>query len=340
MTSPSLYYVLAASLRSKKSSSTIAFQEDDPTRSSSKCSLRPTNRLARLKQFWVFATGATFRFMTGRTLGQPEKASATLMDSERSFAFLFPDPESEQHPPHIGCHPSATSPAVEPTSGVEHFAVNVEPYFVRSTASASEILTNVAIQDMLAAEELDFYELSCGPRSASTLSSVPEPSGSYDFVYPLASTESFDSYSEQVNWSPRSSREVTPEVSPDPSDQYGALKSRSSRSVYINDTMRFISSSEVEVTFRNTYLDSPAGEDDDDDEEMIILPVLPCTSSSFPHPHLLSTIPEEDEDEGLDETCDDEDDTGSVETIRCERISARARPDIEFVWPSYGVEHQ
>lgn len=51
MMSPSLYYVLAASLRSKKSSSTITFQEDDPTRSSSKCSLRRTNRLVRLKQF-------------------------------------------------------------------------------------------------------------------------------------------------------------------------------------------------------------------------------------------------------------------------------------------------
>jgi hypothetical protein len=295
------------------------------------------------------ATGAASRFIKGRTLGQPEKASATAMDSERSFAFLFPDPEREQHPPHIGCHLSATNPAVEPTSGVEHFTVNVQPYFVRSTASASEILTNVAIQDMLAVEELDFYELSCGPSSASTLSSVPEPSGSFDFVYPLAGAESFDSYSEQENWSPRSSREVTPEVSPDPSDQHGALKSGSSRPMYINDIMRFISSSEVEVTFRNTYPDSPAGEDDDDDddddEEVIILPVLPRTSSSFPHPHCLSTIPEEeDEDEGggsfsLDETYDDEDDTCSVETIRCTRTSAGARPDIEFVWPSNGVEH-
>lgn len=283
--------------------------------------------------------------MTGRTLGQPEKASATVMDSERSSAFLFPDPESEQYPPHIGCHPPITNPAIEPTSVLDHFAVNVEPYFVRSTASASEILTNVAIQDMLAAEELEYYELSCGPGSTSTLSSVPEPSGSFDFAYPLASTEGFDSYSEQEIWSPRSSREVTPEVSPDPSDQHGAW---SSRPVYINDIMRFISSSEVEVTFRNTYPDSPAGEDDDDsdddDEEVIILPVLPRTSSSFPHPHCLSTIPEEDEDEGgysfsLDETYDDEDDTSSVETIRCTRTLARPRPDIEFVWPSGGVEH-
>lgn len=55
--SPSPHYVLAASLHSKKTSSTIVFQEDDLTRSSSKCSLRRTNRLARLKQFWLFATG-------------------------------------------------------------------------------------------------------------------------------------------------------------------------------------------------------------------------------------------------------------------------------------------
>ena len=296
--------------------------------------------------------GATFRFMTGRTLGQPEKACATAMDSERPFPFLFPDPESEQHPSHIGCHPSATNPAVEPTNGVEHFTVKVEPYFVRSTASASEILTNVAIQDMLAAEELDFYELSCGPASGSSLSSVPEPSGSFDFVYPLASAESFDSYSEQVNWSPRrGSPEVSPEVSPDSPDQYGALTWGSSRPVYINDTMRFISSSEVEVSFRNTYPDSPTGEDDDDEdeEEVIIIPILRRTSSSFPHPHCLSTIPEEDEDDGegsfgLDETYDDEDasygdDTSSIETIRCTRIPERARLDIEFVWPSDGVEH-
>lgn len=284
-------------------------------------------------------TGATFRFMTGRTPGQPGKASAPAMDSERSFDFLFPEPESVQHSPHIGCHRSATTPAVEPISGVEDFAVNVEPYFVRSTASASEILTNVAIQDMLAMDELEFYELSCGPGSTSTLSSVPEPSGAFGFLYPLASSESFDSDSELVNESPRSSREVSPEVSPDPSDRHDALTPVSLRPGYINNTMRFISSSEVEVTFRNTYPDSPLGEDDDDDdddEEVIILPVLPCISSSFPHPHYLSTILEEDEDEGgdsfsLDATYDDEDDTSSVETIRVSSISVRARPDIGLV---------
>ena len=290
-------------------------------------------------------TGATFRFVTGRIVGQPGKASATAMDSERSFALLFPDPESVQDPPHIGCHPSATKPAIEFLSGVEHFAVNVEPYFVPSTASASEILINVAIQDMLATDDPGFYELCCNPRSTSTLASVPESSGSFDFVYPLASSESSDSDSELVDGSPRHSREVSPEVSPDPSDWHEALKSGSLRPVHINQTMRLISSSEIEVTFGNTYPDSPLGEDDDDDEEVIVVPVLPCISSYFPHPHLLSTIPEENEDEGghsfsLNATYEDEDETSDAETVRLTSISASARSDTGLIWASDGVEHQ
>jgi len=130
--SPSPYYVLAASLRSKNSSATIVSQED-PAKSSPKGSLHRMNRLARLKQLCRI-TGAASRLLSGRTLGQPGKASATAMDSEQPFPFLFPDPESMQHSPY---HPSP--PAVEPLSCVEQFAVKVEPYFVRSTASASEI---------------------------------------------------------------------------------------------------------------------------------------------------------------------------------------------------------
>ena len=265
--------------------------------------------------------------MTGRAVAQPGKASATALDSELSFGFLFPDPESEQHDPlHDECHPSTTHSAVEP----EHFAVNVEPYFVRPTASASEILTNVAIQDMLAADDLGLYNLSCNPSSASILSSVPEPSGSFDFVYPFASSESFYSDEESLNGSPRSSPEVSPEVSPDSSDRHEAFfKSRSLRPMDINNTMRFISSSEIEVTFRNNYPDSPLGEDNADDEEVIVIPILRRTSSSFPHPHCLSTIPEEDEDEDGDSdgTSDYEDETSSVETVRLSSISVRARSD-------------
>ena len=248
-------------------------------------------------------TGAAFRFITGRTLEQPGDASAPATDSEPSAAFLFPDPECVQHFP---CHPLTAIPTVQPLGDVEHFAVKAEPYFVRSTASASEILTNVAIQDMLATDGLGIYELSCNPGSTSTLSSA-DSSGFVDFVYPLASSESSDSDLGLLNESPRRS----PEVSPDPSDRHEA---ESLRPMQINRIMRLISSTEIEVSF-NSYPDSPPGEDDADDEEVIVIPVLPWTSPSFPHPHVLFTIPEED-DEDEHSSYDDEDETSSVETVR------------------------
>jgi len=65
--------------------------------------------------------------------------------------------------------------------------------------------------------------------------------------------------------------------------------------------IRLISTPEVEVFFRNTYPDSPSGEDSSDDEEVIVIPVLPFTPPSFPHPHHLSPIPEEGEEEDEDE---------------------------------------
>jgi hypothetical protein len=258
-------------------------------------------------------TGAAFRFITGGgTLGKLGKASAT--PSDRPFAFVFPDPECVRHLPR---HPFATA-TVEPLSSVDHSAVKVEPYFVRSTASASEILTNVAIQDMLAAE--DFYELSCDPGSStSTLSSEQGPLDLFEFIDPLASSESSDSL---VNESPQRS----PEVSPDPSDRHEA---ESFRPVQINKVVRIISSTEVEITFRITYHDPPPGEDNADDGEVIVIPALPRTSPSFPHPHLLFPIPEED---------DDEDETSSFETVRAS-IPACARPDTGLVYASDGVEH-
>ncbi|KAH9050973.1 hypothetical protein EDB83DRAFT_1357513 [Lactarius deliciosus] len=353
------FYVLAASLRSKKSSAAIVPQEG-PTRSSPKGTIRRMNRLARLKKFWASATGATSRFITGCPFGQLG-ASATAMDPEPepSFAFLFPDPESVQHPPFIAYHSSVNDPAVEPFSGVEYFAVNAEPYFVPSTASASEILTNVAIQDVLAlaADDPGFFDLCCNPRSTSTLASVPEFSGSFDFVYPFASSENSDSDSELVNGSPRRSREASPELSPvaspensrqstlaDSSDWHEALKSGSSRPMPIKKAMGLTSSSGLGVSLRNTYLDSPLGEDNADDDGVIVIPVLPYTSSSFPHPHLLSTIPEENEDEGghstsPDTTYEDEDETSDTETIRFIPVSTRARLDTARVWASDGVEH-
>ena len=79
---------------------------------------------------------------------------------------------------------------------------------------------------------------------------------------------------------------------------------------------QLVSSSVIEVTFRNTRSDSPLGEDDDDGEEAMILPV-----TSFPHPHRLSTIIEEDgevvEGSPRPETeYENQDDMSDAETIR------------------------
>jgi hypothetical protein len=86
--------------------------------------------------------------------------------------------------------------------------------------------------------------------------------------------------------------------------------------VHVNKTVQLISSSVVEVTFRNTHSDSPLGEDGDDGEEAIIIPV----TSSFPHPHRLSPIIEGDEGAGFPdpetEYEEDQDDTSDTETIR------------------------
>jgi len=122
----------------------------------------------------------------------------------------------------------------------------------------------------------------------------------FDFIYPFASSGSADSDLELGNESPQHS----PEVLPDPSDWHEAL---------------------------GLGLLRPPREDnrDADDE-----------SSSFPHPHILSTIPEEDDDEGGDSSyCEGEDDTSSIETVRFASTSARARPDTGLVWASDGVEH-
>ncbi len=80
-----------------------------------------------------------------------------------------------------------------------------------------------------------------------------------------------------------------------------------------------MSSSMVEVTFRNTHPDSLLlGEECGDGEEAIIV-------TPFPHPHLLSPIIEEDEDDrssspGMDS--EDEDDMSDTETIRPSSISS------------------
>ena len=227
--------------------------------------------------------------MTGRTLGQPRKASAVVIsiDCEQTVAFQFPNPGGAERD-----LPSVTNPVAEPLGDVEHFACKVEPDFVRSTASAEENPTNVAVRGMIATEGLGIYGLSCHPGSNSTISSASE---SFDFGCSGQDSERPVAGSAQVSDSvnyPRSPREAS-RVSPDPSDLLEALTSEPPRHLKIKKTMRMISATEVEVIFRITYRPPENAADEE-------VPVLP---SHWHQPHLLSPISEEDEDE---------DDTGSV----------------------------
>jgi hypothetical protein len=238
----------------------------------------------------------------------------------------------------IACRPSAISPAVEPLSRAEQVTVNPRPFFVPSTASASEILTNVAVQDLLAADDAEIYDLPCHPMDTSTLASVSDSWDRFDFVNPFERDNCSDSSSEDLEeWI----AEESPQSSPRPTEssgRFGALGSASlPSSVHIDKEIRFVSASVVEVTFRNTRPDSP-GEDHDDSEEAIVIPV-----TSFPHPHLLSTIIEEDEEEedsAGSETCyEDEDEMSDTETIRPSRTYLQLSVDAEVEEPFGNAWH-
>jgi len=245
----------------------------------------------------------------------------------------FPSPNLDgppaarrRHLSRIECHPSAISPALDQLSGAEPqvTAANPQPYFVPSTASASEVLTNVAIQDWFATEDADFYELVFHhyPTSSSSLASISDWD-SLDFVNPFAREDSDDVYDSDFDL-----EDVEEETANEPSwlspkpttnspSEYQALEpAYLPSSVQINKAIQLVSSSVVEVAFRNTRSDSPPGEDDDDGEEAVIVPVI-----SFPHPHRLSTIIEEDEEVMEDSPrpeieYEDQDDTSDAETIR------------------------
>ena len=64
-----------------------------------------------------------------------------------------------------------------------------------STASASEVLTNIAIRDWLAPEDADFYELLFHHHSTSCSSVAPVSDwDSLDFFNPFAREDSDDVY--------------------------------------------------------------------------------------------------------------------------------------------------
>jgi hypothetical protein len=224
------------------------------------------------------------------------------------------------HLSRIESRPSAISPAVEPLSSVEQVTVNPRPYFVPSTASASEILTNVVIQDLLAQDA----ESHNSPTNIPTLTSVSDSwdSFEFDFVNPFAR----DDYSDS-DWE-AGEEETTDDTLPcqspskpiDLPNHFRGLDTVPLPSlVHVNREIQLILSSVVEVSSRNTRPDSLPREDHVDGEEAIIIPVTP-----FPHPHLLSPILEEDEDE-----------TSDTETI-CPSTSILARPrlsvDIGIDW--------
>ena len=222
------------------------------------------------------------------------------------------------HLSRFECHPSSIlSPAVEPLSGVEQATVDPQPYFVPSTASASTILTNVAIQDLLA-QDAESYDLPGEPTNIPTLTSVSDSwdSFEFDFVNPFAR----DDYSNS-EWEAEEEENIddTLQSPPEPIDspnQFRSLHTALLPSIaHINSEIQSISTSVVEVTLRDARPDSLPRDDYGDGEEAIIVPV-----ASYPHPHLLSPIIEQDEDE-----------TSDTETIRpLTSILARPRPSVDI----------
>jgi hypothetical protein len=266
---------------------------------------------------YIFSQGATARFVTGRASKRPDAcpSSDPSFDGEGQMpAFPSPSPSPHSDGPlddhrrhlssHIECCPSATnirSPAAEQLSGAEPqvTVANPQPFFVPSTASASEVLTNVAIQDWFATgEDADFYELPFQhhPTSSSSLASVSDWD-SLEFVN-LSWEDSDDVYDSDFDLE-NVEEEAANEPSSWSSAEPPATNSRRAlapaslpSSVQINEAISFFSSSVVEVTFGNTRSVFLHGEDDDDGEEAIIVPI----ASSFLRPYRLSTIFEEDEE--------------------------------------------
>jgi len=214
------------------------------------------------------------------------------------------------HPSRIECHLSAISLAVEPLSGAEPDMVNPQPYFVPSTASASEFLTNVAVQYSLA-QDAEFYDAHChSDTSIPTLTSVSDSWDTFEFnfVNPFACDDYSDSdWEEDMEEETADDTLQSPPRPIDSSSQFRALDTASLHSfMHVN-----------KITFRNTGPDRLSGENHGDGEEAVVIPVTP-----FPHPHLLSPIIEEDEvDESSSpemnsEDEDEDEETSDTETIR------------------------
>jgi hypothetical protein len=281
---------------------------------------RVSNGFARVPQVChiAFIPGATIHFVTGHTSQQPEASSIPSAYQGRSPASRSSKTLTDctrHHPPvhlsRIECHLSAINPAVEPLTSVEQVTVNPQPYFVPPTASASEILTSVAFQDLLA-QDAESYDLPYQPTNIPTLTSVSDSWDSFesDFVNPFARDDYSDSDWEageeetidDILWSPSKPIDLP--------NQFRGLDTAPLPS--LNREIQLISSSVVEVTLRNTRLDSFPRDNHGDEEQAIII-------TPFPHPHFLSPIIEEYEDDGSSSremSSEDEDETSDTETIR------------------------
>jgi hypothetical protein len=188
---------------------------------------------------------------------------------------------------------------------------------------------------MLAQEDAEYYELPCHSTSIPGLASYSDSYDAFDFVSPLARDEYSDSDSEDEDMEEGT---VALQSPPEPSGSSNPFRGLGMTAlpslVHISKEIRLISSSVVEITFGNTRPNSFPGEDhedeeDDDEEEAILSP-----DPSFPHPHLLSTIIEEDEDEEASSPegdSEDEDELSDTETIRPSRS-----PDCRWAQESMG----
>lgn len=170
-----------------------------------------------------------------------------------------------------------------------------------------EILTKVAIQDLLA-QDAESYDL---PTNIPTFTSVSDSwdSFDFDFVNPFARDDSSDSDSDWEAGEEETTNDTlqSPPKPIDSPNQFRRLDRAPLPSVvHIDREIQYISPFEVEVAFGNSRPDSLPVEDYGDGEEAVI--TTPATP--FPHPHLLSPIIEEDEDE-----------TSDTETIRPSTVS-------------------
>ncbi|KAH9955007.1 hypothetical protein BC827DRAFT_910033 [Russula dissimulans] len=379
--------VLVTSLRDKRSSAAIAshgYTSSDVQDKTDFSEHRGGNKFARFRRFCACATAMTTRFATGRARTPEATAVGSTIGvySVDDFGAFPASPndraggtaQSHRASSHnIECHPSAISTGISPavvdepltgtgtgaSSGAEPIvtvisSVNPEPYFVPSTASASEILTNVAIHDLFAVEDAESHGLLPGrPTHTPMLASVvdswddafefSDEDGdpfAYDWDGDSEESEPPDSTNSSSSSGPidSDSDESPPSRSPPGSSSSGSGSGSATgstrfpalgpasfpSSVRVNNLIRVFSSSVVEVTFRDTRHGPPTPEEgdpdsDSDEEETVVIPVMRFRD---PDPHRLPTIIEDDEEdeqeeeEGESGEDDSEDDTSDAETIR------------------------